>query len=61
MVAGRILAQGEGMMTRTIQRVFGLTLLAVGACLEPLNGAQIVTNPFVGVTLITRTETLPRR
>src|SRR5437870_198881 len=48
-------------MPRTLQRLFGLTLFAVcGGCLEPLSGAQIVSNPFVGVTLITRTETSPR-
>jgi hypothetical protein len=47
-------------MPRSLQRLFRLTLLAVCWCLEPLSGGQIVTNPFVGVTLITRTETSPR-
>jgi exopolysaccharide biosynthesis protein len=48
-------------MTCTFRSLLGLTLLAV--CCgrpEPLHGAQIVINPFVGVTLITRTETSPR-
>jgi exopolysaccharide biosynthesis protein len=44
-----------------LQRLFGFALLAVcGGCLEQLKGAQIVNNPFIGVTLITRTETSPR-
>ena len=38
-----------------------MTALAVfGWNPELLQGGQVVTNPFVGITLITRTETLPR-
>jgi exopolysaccharide biosynthesis protein len=48
-------------MTYTFRSLFGLTLLAVWiGCPELLDATQIVTNPFVGVTLITRTETSPR-
>ena len=48
-------------MTCMFRSLLGLTLMAVwGGRPELLHGGQIVTNPFVGVTLITRTETLPR-
>src|SRR5258708_995514 len=36
-----------------------VTLIAA-AWIPALRGSQIVTNPFVGITLITRTETSPR-
>jgi exopolysaccharide biosynthesis protein len=48
-------------MASTFRCLSGLTLLVVcSGRVELLQGSQIVTNPFVGVTLITRTETSPR-
>jgi len=48
-------------LCRSSRRSLFMTILAVsGWRPELLQGGQIVTNPFVGVTLITRTETSPR-
>ena len=48
-------------MTSSFRRMFFVNILVVcGSCPELLNGSQIVTNPFLGITLITRTETSPR-
>jgi Phosphodiester glycosidase len=46
------------MPTRVRSALF-VALIAAGWITE-LRGSQIVTNPFVGITLITRTETSPR-
>src|SRR3954470_19961204 len=35
-------------------------LAAISGCIAGLRADQIVQNPYAGITLITRTETLPR-
>jgi len=41
--------------------LFVVIVLAIGGWNpKPLKASQIVSNPFVGITLITRTETVPR-
>src|SRR5437870_13842798 len=48
-------------MTRSVRNLLVATMLGVwGWNPQLLQGGTIVTNPFVGVTLITRTETSPR-
>ena len=44
-------------MIGAFHSLVGVTILAVCGSLN-LQGGQIVTTPFLGVTLITRTETL---
>lgn len=46
-------------MIGAFHSLVGVTILAVCGSLN-LQGGQIVTTPFLGVTLITRTETSPR-
>src|SRR6516162_4427065 len=46
-------------MSSRVRVSFALTLV-VCWLLAPLDGAQTVQHPFVGVTTILRTETLPR-
>src|ERR1044072_2418219 len=48
-------------MTNFVHRFLVVSVIATcGSAPELLQGGQIVTNPFVGITLITRTETTPR-
>src|SRR5206468_5352323 len=48
-------------MTRSVRSLLVATILGVSGWIpQLLQGGTIVTNPFVGVTLITRTETAPR-
>lgn len=47
-------------MTRPVRSLVVATIMGVCGWNPELRGGTIVTNPFVGVTLITRTETLPR-
>jgi exopolysaccharide biosynthesis protein len=47
-------------MIRAFHGLVGVTVLTICGGNLNLQGGQIVTNPFLGVTLITRTETSPR-
>jgi exopolysaccharide biosynthesis protein len=47
-------------MTRSPRAPFLIALALFGSLSGLLRASQIVTNPFVGITLITRTETVPR-
>lgn len=44
----------------SIRNLFLITAAVICTGIHPLRAAQIVDHPFVGVTLITRTETVPR-
>lgn len=47
-------------MSFSVRKLFLITAAVVCTGIGPLRAGQIIDQPFVGVTLITRTETVPR-